>query len=128
MVKPITVTGSPRRVTTTPAAPFTSVWRSWTFGRTVVSPLSACLATAAAPRIAIEAAGRLAPASIRSTTPGSSTATSASKAAPRAAGELPGRRRGPADHGGDLLERQLEHVVQHERQPLGRGQGIEHDQ
>ena len=34
----------------------------------------------------------------------------------------------PADHGGDFLERQLEHVVEHERQPLGRGQGIKHDE
>jgi hypothetical protein len=30
--------------------------------------------------------------------------------------------------GADLLERQLEHVVEHERQPLRRRQGVEHDQ
>ena len=44
------------------------------------------------------------------------------------AGELPRRRGGPTDHRGDLLERQLEHVMEHERQPLGRGQGVEHDE
>ncbi len=50
-----------------------------------MSPVRACLATASAPRIAMEAAGSRVPASIRSTTPGSSTATRAPKSPPRAA-------------------------------------------
>src|SRR5919197_363778 len=32
------------------------------------------------------------------------------------------------NHGGDLLEGQCEHVMEYERQPLGWGQGIEHDE
>jgi uncharacterized protein YbjT (DUF2867 family) len=42
--------------------------------------------------------------------------------------QLSRRRRGAADHGCDLLERQLEHVLEDERQPLGRGQGVKHDE
>ena len=45
-----------------------------------------------------------------------------------AAGELPRRGRGPLDHRGDLLERHRKHVVQHEREPLGRRQRLEHHQ
>jgi hypothetical protein len=48
--------------------------------------------------------------------------------APGAAGQLPDRRRGSARQARDVLERQVEHVVQDERQPLGRAQGVEHDQ
>ena len=44
-----------------------------------------------------------------------------------ATGELPRRGRGPADYRGDLLEGQVEHVVEHERQPLRRRQSLEHD-
>jgi len=39
--------------------------------------------------------------------------------APCAAGELPCRDRGTPHDGSDLLEGHREHVVQHERQPLG---------
>src|SRR5262249_41600676 len=42
-----------------------------------------------------------------------------------AAGEEPGRVRGSVRDGGDLVEGHAEHVVQHEREPLGRGQGVE---
>ena len=46
----------------------------------------------------------------------------------RAARELP-RRGGRAAHDGcDLVERQVEHVVQHERHPLGGRQRLEHHQ
>ena len=47
-------------------------------------------------------------------------------AAPRAAGELPRRLRRAIDEAGDLVERHGEHVVQHERQPLGRCERLEH--
>ena len=46
--------------------------------------------------------------------------------APGAAGQLPRRRRGAADDRRDLLERHGEEVVQHERQPLGRRQRVQH--
>ena len=44
------------------------------------------------------------------------------------AGEHLGSVGGPADDLTDLLERHREHVVQHERQPLGGAEGIEHHQ
>jgi hypothetical protein len=46
----------------------------------------------------------------------------------RAGGELANRRGGPADHAGDLVERQAEHVVQHERGPLRRRQRFQDDE
>jgi hypothetical protein len=49
-------------------------------------------------------------------------------ATPAPACELPRRVRGPADDGGDLLERHPEHVVEHERESLGRRERFEHDQ
>ncbi|EPH39369.1 hypothetical protein STRAU_7570 [Streptomyces aurantiacus JA 4570] len=45
-----------------------------------------------------------------------------------AAGELPGRGRGPLDNGRDVLERHGEHVVQHEREAFGGAQGVEDDE
>ena len=45
-----------------------------------------------------------------------------------AARELSGRRRRAADDGRDLVERHAERVVQHEREPLGRREEIEHDE
>ena len=45
-----------------------------------------------------------------------------------AAGELAGRLRRTVDDGSDLVERHGEQVVQHERQPFGRCQGLEHDE
>ena len=48
--------------------------------------------------------------------------------APRAARELPRRGRGAPDDGRDLVERHAEHVVQHEREPLGGRQRLEHDE
>jgi hypothetical protein len=44
------------------------------------------------------------------------------------AGQLFGRGRGPAQQGADLPERQAEQVMQDERQPFVRGQGVEDDQ
>jgi hypothetical protein len=41
---------------------------------------------------------------------------------------LPGRGGGPLDHHGDLLERYGEHVVQHEREPFGRRERLQHHQ
>ena len=99
--------------------------------------------------------GPPAAASARSTTSGSSSATSRRshrRARPRrrrrrpslrfhvgvrgrgrsldaaacAAGQLARRVRGPLDDGRDLLEGQVEDVVQHERDPLGRRQRLEH--
>jgi len=43
-----------------------------------------------------------------------------------AAGELPGRRRGPPDDGCDVVEGYGEHVVQHEREPLGGSERVQH--
>ena len=42
------------------------------------------------------------------------------------AGQLLGGVRGPAQDGPDLVEGHREHVVQHERHPLGRGQRVQH--
>ena len=42
--------------------------------------------------------------------------------------ELAGGGGGAIDQGSDLLEGQVEHVVQHEREPLGRGEQVEHHQ
>ena len=105
-------------------------------------------ATACAPRISAWAPMRTVVWSARSTTSGSSTATSAPRSPLREAARNarttsrrrvrsvsgpsprpgPGAargwpagapRRGALDDGGDLLERHGEHVVQHEREPLG---------
>jgi len=51
----------------------------------------------------------------------------ASDPAPCPTRQLPGRNRGSTHHGGDLLERQLEHVVEHEGQALSRSQSIQYD-
>ena len=115
-------------------------------------------ATSLAPRIERGGTGRQGALSSRSSTSGSSTASSAVEVAvarraarkasttcrwrpgrrrarrraldPAAgpAGQLPGRGRGAVQDRGDLLERHGEHVVQHERQPLGRGQRVQHHQ
>src|SRR5207253_3004746 len=47
---------------------------------------------------------------------------------PRAARELPRRRRRAVDDRGDLVERDAEDVVQHEGDPLRRAQRVEHDE
>ena len=48
---------------------------------------------------------------------------------PRPARQLPGGFRRAVEHRGDLTEREVEHVVQHERDPFGRGQRVEdHEQ
>jgi AcrR family transcriptional regulator len=52
----------------------------------------------------------------------------AAHAPPAAARELPGRVGTSTRDGADLVERHREHVVQDERQPLGRGQRLQHDQ
>ena len=46
----------------------------------------------------------------------------------RSTGQLASRRRRPVDDGRDLVEADAEHVVEHERQSLGRRQCLEHDQ
>jgi len=48
--------------------------------------------------------------------------------APGPAGQLASRSRRAVDHRRDLLERQLEHVVEHKRETLGRCQRVEHDE
>jgi hypothetical protein len=48
-------------------------------------------------------------------------------ASPGAAGELPRRSCRATHHRPDLVERHVEHVVQHEGQSLGWGQRLEHD-
>jgi hypothetical protein len=48
--------------------------------------------------------------------------------AARAARELPCRGRGASHDGDDLVEGQVEHIVQHERDPLGGRQGVQHHQ
>ena len=48
--------------------------------------------------------------------------------APGPAGQLAGGVRGAADHRGDVVEGHGEHVVEHEGQPLGRRQRVEHDE
>ena len=108
-------------------------------------------------RLACLAGGR-APASTRKTASGSSTATSASKSPARAAArnavttsrwrarsasgdrrraadappsparELTRRIRRPVEDRSDLVERNAEHVVEHEGQPLRRRQRLEHDE
>ena len=55
------------------------------------------------------------------------TRIGAANSATRAARQLPGGCRRPADNGCDLLKGQVEHVVKHESQPFGRWQGIEDD-
>ncbi len=45
---------------------------------------------------------------------------------PGPAGELTARPRRPPDGLGDLVERNGEHVVQHERHPLPRGEPLQH--
>jgi hypothetical protein len=44
------------------------------------------------------------------------------------AGQLPGRDLGAADDLTDLVEPHVEHVMQHERQALGRAQALQHDE
>jgi hypothetical protein len=81
-VKPMTENGRPPGShETIPAAPFTSTGRANSTSREKVS---ACSATARAPRASLDAPGNTAPPSARTTTPGSSTARSASKSPPRA--------------------------------------------
>mgnify|MGYP000017537056 CR=1 FL=1 len=48
--------------------------------------------------------------------------------APGPAGQHLGGVRGPAEDLSDVGERHREHVVQHERQPLRRGEGLQHDE
>ncbi len=81
-VKPPTANGSPRANTTNPGAPFTRTGRVNQVGPEKVT---ACPATAAAPRTTLDRPGRTAPASARSTTSGSRTASSPSKSPVRAA-------------------------------------------
>ena len=126
--------------------------------RTRSEASSAPLATFRGPRRTTGAGVGPTAGSARRTTSGSSSATSASKSPPREAaknasttlrwrarsgsrrraapahpppgpaGELAGGGRGALDHRRDLVERHGEHVVQHERQPLGRGERVQHDQ
>ena len=45
-----------------------------------------------------------------------------------AARELAGGCRGAPNDRSDLIEGQIEHIVQHERDPLGGREGFEHDE
>ncbi len=152
-VKPMTVTGRPSTSTTTPAAPFTSTGRSSAPGSENMIALDA---TVLAPRSTPVASGRLAPPSDRTTTSGSSTATSRSRSPPRAAAKnasttsrwrdrsasgtgAPWTRRRPRlaswrvavgraiEDRRDLVERHGEQVVQDEREPLGGRERLDHD-
>ena len=67
-------------------------------------------------------------ASTTSRSPGSGTAVRLLHPPAAAAGQLAGGGGGAPDDRGDLLERHREHVVQHERQPLGRRQRLEYDE
>jgi hypothetical protein len=58
----------------------------------------------------------------------SSTATSRAKSPSRAARELARRNGRPIHDRTDLVERHAEHVVEHEREPLRRLEGLEHDE
>ena len=49
-------------------------------------------------------------------------------ASSRSTGQLARRRRRPVDDDRDLVEADAEHIVEHERQSLGRRQCLEHDQ
>src|SRR6202035_2780936 len=49
-------------------------------------------------------------------------------ASPRSARELTRRRDASLDDRRDLLERHAEHVVQYDREPLGRRERLEHDE
>ena len=80
-VKPMTENGCPPGShETIPAAPFTSTGRANSTSREKVS---ACSATARAPRSSLDAPGGTPPRSARTTTFGSRTAKSASKSPPR---------------------------------------------
>ena len=148
-VKPTTASGRPRGATTSPAAPLTSAGRANAGEpRDRAAPARP---RPRAPRISRSARraqrrrgrpgarrpGRAPPAARRSRRrgrpPGRPRPARAGGPGPRrapapplhpaagAAGELPrGGRRAP-DDGRDLVERHGEHVVQHEREPLGRG-------
>jgi hypothetical protein len=138
---------------TIPAAPFTSTGCANSTSREKVS---ACSATARAPRASLDAPGDTAPPSARTTTPGSSTARSASKSPPRSAARkasttsrwrvrsasgavvAPCNRRrarlasflaavwGAHHDGSNLVKGHGEHVVQHEGERLGGSQRFEY--
>ena len=155
-VNPITAKGRPPTVTTTPAAPFTRAGRSRRARERDQRACPATAAAprtttggAGAPGAEVgsqhdvgveqrDEGVEVAPArcqeegvdhvSLTGEIGVGSRYLGAFDAAPGPAGELPRRRRGSTDHRRDLLEGQLEHVVEHEREPLRRGQGVEHDE
>ena len=126
--------------------------------RATRAPPDSAAATSAAPSVSGSAPIRNAAASGRSTTLGSSNDNKPSKSPPRAAArnasttsrstheidvghagralhaapgstrELARRIGRPADDVGDLVEWHREHVVQHERNPLGGCKQVEHDE
>jgi hypothetical protein len=155
IVTPKTEYTLPSGATTMPAAPFTSAGRE---ERVRSENATASPATSRAPRTNREGGEGSAPASALRTTSGSSTSSNASKSGLARGGEervddraLPGeigvrsaigRLHAPAgatpelprcirwspDDRRDLVERDGEHVVQHERRPLRRREGVEHDE
>ena len=160
-VKAPTENGTPSRVVTAPATPFTS---AGCVNRLNWANSSARRATASAPHVGPEAPKRpaapagTAPWSARTTTSGSSTASSASKSpltrggqegvdhlalalqvdvgdgrfalnAPAGtAGQLTRRLGGAFHDGGDLVEGHGEDVVQDEGQPLGGAERVQDHQ
>ena len=153
-VKAITPCGCPSSVMTTPAAPLINTGRSTAAG---LAPRRACRATAScaandpgrsrAARAEVDSQDdvgvehgdqcvEVTTASCQEEGIDHRTLTGevgiwdlgAPYPTPCPARELPGGCRGSIDHGGDLLEWQIEHVMQNEGQPLSGSQGIEYDQ
>ena len=153
-VKAITPCGCPLRVMTTPADPLINAgWRT----AAGLAPRRACRATAAAPRMVMDAC-RAARAEVDSqdnvgvedgdqcvevTTAGCQKECVDHRAltgevgvwdfgpsdpAPCPLAELPGGSRGSTNHWGDLLKWQREHVMENKGQTLGGSQGIEYDE
>ena len=148
----MTANGRPRGATTTPAAPFTSTGR--TNGDSPAN-VSACSATACA-TVRHERGARTRGAAVGAhhdvwvehrderlevtvARRGEERVDDLALAgdvgirlgrtphpSPRPAGELPRRGRSAIHDRGDLVEGDIEHVVEHERQPLGRSQRVEY--
>jgi hypothetical protein len=119
---------APRGATTTPATPFTSAGR--TNGERPANVIARA-ATSRAPRTSIEAIRRAREGDLEALVAVldpdvASGAVGAGCTRRRATRELPRRRRRAIDDRRDLVERDPEHVVPHEGEPLGRRQRLEH--
>jgi len=149
--KTMTENRRPRATTTTPTAPFTSAGCT---NRPSREKVRACSATARAPRTSLGAPAGTAPRSEHDVCVDATSAKSPSRAAAEkasttsrwrvevgvgnpgrslhpaacAARELPRGGRGALHDRCHLVEGHGEHVVQHEREPLGGGQRVEDDE